>query len=88
MLSQRKAGAVEVLKQVIPVRRPTAETIPSDRLEFQQKGVYTRYLDSKAGDDEALRDVAGEATIPERVIGYCINPRVGTEYALIYLTLS
>ena len=88
MLSQRKAGAVEVLKQVIPVRRVTQETIPSDALEFQQKGVYITHADSSLSDDEVLRDVAGEATIPERVIGYCINPRVGTEYALIYLTLS
>ena len=89
MLSQRKAGAVEVLKQVIPVRRITQETFPSDSLEYQQKGIHTRQArDSASDDDEVLRDVAGEATIPERVIGYCINPRVGTEHALIYLTLS
>lgn len=89
MLSQRKAGAVEVLKQVIPVRRITQETIPSDSLEYQQKGIYNRRArDSASDDDEVLRDVAGEATIPERVVGYCINPRVGTEHALIYLTLS
>lgn len=89
MLSQRKAGAVEALKQVIPVRRPTQETIPSDSLEYQQKGIYNRRdRDSASDDDEVLRDVAGEATIPERCIGYCINPRVGTEHALIYLTLS
>ena len=89
MLSQQKPGAVEVLKQVIPVRRATQETYSSDGMEFQQKGVKS--LPSKAGrtgDDEVLRDVAGEATIPERVLGYCINPRVSTEYALVYLTIS
>ena len=90
MLSQRKPGAVEVLKQVIPIRRSTQETIPSDVGEFQQKGVkLQRHVGhTRSGDDEALVDVAGDATIPERVIGYCINPRVSTEHALIYLTLS
>jgi len=89
MLSQWKPGAVEVLKQVVPVRRSKAETFPTDSQDFQQKGVKRRiHVSGQQQDDEVLTEVSGKATIPERVVGYCINPRVSTEYALIYLTLS
>jgi hypothetical protein len=90
MLSQRVNGAVEVLKQVIPAPQLSQETVPT-ALQFTQKGIYTRIdrMGSTAtDDDEALINVSGDATIPERCIGYCINPRVSTEHALIYLTLS
>ena len=97
MLSQEKSGAVEVLKQVVPVYRDryheaqAVDTVgrPSttEGMPFQQKGVELGFSTDR--DQEAfLTEVAGKATIPERVIGYCINPRVGTEYALVYLTLS
>ena len=95
MLSQWKPGAVEALKQVVSdtqaraFERRTADAeqtghIPSEHLQFQQKGVE---MGSVLGEDY-LTSVSGMASIPERVIGYCITPRVSTEYALVYLTIS
>ena len=95
MLSQWKPGAVEVLKQVVPIRKESsqeirADSITTEAMQFQQKGIEQRLpLETlRQEDDEVLTEVAGKATIPERVIGYCINPRVSEEYALVYLTLS
>ncbi len=102
MLSQTKMGAVEVLKQVVPVtqgRRYRTRTEGGYKgnineggppLQFQQKGIHQRLQGDtqRTEDDEILVDVSGQATIPERVIGYCINNRVSTEHALVYLTLS
>ena len=97
MLSQRKSGAVEVLKQVIPVRPAGSGrelrggTSPQEAPTFTQKAVKIRHLTDRLldpVDPEVLTVFSGQATIPERVLGYCINPRVGSEHALIYLTLS
>lgn len=98
MLSQRKAGAVEVLKQVIPVRPAGSAgrelrggVSPQEVPTFTQKAVEIRHLTDRLldpVDPEVLTVFSGQATIPERVLGYCINPRVGTEHALVYLTLS
>ncbi len=93
MLSQVKPGAVEVLKQVIPVRQIVGVehrpgSVATEGPRFQQTALEQR-LDPDLGvDAEVLSKFAGKATIPERVIGYCINPRVSEEYALVYLTLS
>ena len=88
MLSQRVSGAVDAHQQPDTPRPPPQEPLPTDK-HFAQKGIYTRIdRESATDDDEALIGVSGDATIPERCIGYCINPRVSTEHALIYLTLS
>ncbi|KKK74567.1 hypothetical protein LCGC14_2882490, partial [marine sediment metagenome] len=97
MLSQRKSGAVEVLKQVIPVlsgsagRELRGGASPKEVPTYTQKAVEIRHITDypfDPVDPEVLTKFSGQATIPERVLGYCINPRVGTEHALIYLTLS
>jgi len=97
MLSQRKSGAVEVLKQVIPVlsgsagRELRGGASPKEVPTYTQKAVDIRHITDypfDPVDPEVLTKFSGQATIPERVLGYCINPRVGTEHALIYLTLS
>lgn len=101
MLSQNKPGAVEALKQVVPVtqgrqhRQRTNDAYTTGdgggpTAQYQQKGIEQRLGGDtqRTEDDELLTDVSGIATIPERVIGYCINNRVSTEHALIYLTLS
>ena len=101
MLSQKNPGAVEVLKQVVPIeggRHPPPRTgdayttgdaaIPGS--QFQQYGVEQRPQGDtqRTEDPEILTEVSGGATIPIRPLGYCINPRVSTEHALVYLTLS
>ena len=96
MLSQLKAGAVEYAKQVIPVlpfgggRELRAGQGPSEPATFQQRAAQVRIPGDQdfAGDEDVLTQFAGQPTIPERIIGYCINPRVSEEYALVYLTLS
>ncbi len=104
MLSQKHRGAVEVLKQVFPVtqgRRPRPRTNDAYVVgglineggppsQFQQYGVEQRLQGDtqRKEDEEVLTQVSGGATIPVRVIGYCINNRVSTEHALVYLTLS
>ncbi|KKN07497.1 hypothetical protein LCGC14_1066360 [marine sediment metagenome] len=72
------------------VTRQVSPPIGTEAAQFQQKGVEQRLpLETlRKEPDEVLTEVAGKATIPERVIGYCINPRVSEEYALVYLTLS
>jgi len=97
MLSQQKPGAVEVLKQVVPVYREKPQELhavdtvgrptATEGMPFLQKGVELG-SETDMTPSVTLTEVPGKATIPERVIGYCINPRVSTEYALIYLTLS
>lgn len=59
-------------------------------LQFQQYGIEQRPQGDtqRTEDEEILTEVAGKATIPIRPLGYCINPRVSTEHALVYLTLS
>jgi hypothetical protein len=89
MASSWKPGAVETLKQVVPIRHDGGQELRGDNvsteaLQFQQKGVEM----GKVLGEDYLTDVSGKATIPERCVGYCINPRVSTEHALIYLTLS
>lgn len=95
MASQKVSGAAEALKQVIPIRREMAAELRSGQgategLPFNQKGVEPPYdyIRTGSGSEYVLTEVSGKATIPERAIGYCINPRVSTEHALIYLTLS
>ncbi len=96
MLSQKHLGAVEVLKQVVPIRFGqgrefgVAPTNAPEGLQFQQHGIEQRLQGDtqRTEDEEILTEVSGKATIPVRVLGYCINPRVSTEHALVYLTLS
>jgi hypothetical protein len=90
MPSSWKPGAVETLKQVIPIRRDGGQELlastshSTEAFQFQQEGVE---MGATLGEDY-LTETAGKATIPIRPIGYCINPRVSTEHALVYLTLS
>ena len=72
------------------VVRQNSPPIGTEAAQFQQKGVEKRLQGDtqRTEPDELLTEVSGKATIPERVIGYCINPRVSEEYALVYLTLS
>ena len=96
MLSQRHPGAVEVLKQVVPIRFAhgrefgVAPTNAPEGLQFQQHGLEQRLQGDtqRTEDEEVLTEVSGKATIPIRPLGYCINPRLSTEHALVYLTLS
>lgn len=100
MLSQSKPGAVAVAKQVIPTPQGggfqkhsagvmIADTTPGEAAQFSQKAVERRISGTGRNEpDELLVEVSGKATIPERILGYCITPRVGTEYALVYLTIS
>ena len=106
MPSQKILGAVEVLKQVVPViqgRAPrkrtdgaykvgtiSTEGAQAATLQFQQYGIEQRLQGDtqRTADEEILTEVSGGATIPIRTLGYCINPRVSTEHALVYLTLS
>lgn len=93
MVSQSKPGAVEVLKQVIPIRQIVgvehrAGSVATDGPRFQQTALEQRIDYDLGVDAEVLSEFAGRATIPERVLGYCINPRVSEEHALVYLTLS
>jgi hypothetical protein len=90
MPSSWKPGAVETLKQVVPIRRESsgvelrADRLATEAFQFQQEGVEM----GKVLGEDYLTEVAGKASIPIRPIGYCINPRVSTEHALVYLTLS
>ena len=96
MLSQKHLGAVEVLKQVVPIRFAqgrefgVAPINAPEGLQFQQYGIEQRLQGDtqRTEDEEILTEVSGKATVPVRVLGYCINPRVSTEHALVYLTLS
>jgi hypothetical protein len=101
MLSQKHPGAVEVLKQVVPIEgglhprpRTAAAYTTGDAArppsQYQQYGIEQRLQGDtqRTEDEEILTEVSGKATIPVRVLGYCINPRVSTEHALVYLTLS
>ncbi len=101
MVSQVKPGAVSVAKQVVPVVTgsrgvtrlsggvDTGPSVPGDQPEYTQKALTRRQEGTGKYDDaELLENFSGRATIPERVLGYCINPRVSTEYALVYLTIN
>ncbi|KKM00969.1 hypothetical protein LCGC14_1799130 [marine sediment metagenome] len=100
MASQEVPGAVSVLKQVVPVTGSRGTTslmggvdrgpsTPGAQKEYSQKALVRRPSGTgRFDDDELLENFSGRATVPERVIGYCINPRVSTEHALVYLTLS
>jgi len=96
MLSQKHLGAVEVLKQVVPTRFAHGRELgvapipATEGLQYQQYGIEQRLQGDtqRTEDEEILTEVSGKATIPVRVLGYCINPRVSTEHALVYLTLS
>lgn len=101
-VSQIKQGSVAVAKQVIPILRhtPSEGRIAGTRTElnyhssetrqYQQQGIEQRfdYGTQRQEPDEVLTQVSGKATIPNRILGYCINPRVSEEFALIYLTVS
>ncbi len=99
--SQFKKGSVAVAKQVIPIRQRTATAARAGALappqeayteahQYQQAGIEQRfdYESQRTEPDEVLTTVAGKATIPNRILGYCINPRVSEEFALVYLTIS
>ncbi len=99
--SQFKKGSVAVAKQVVPIRQRTATAARAGALappqeayteahQYQQGGIEQRfdYESQRTESDEVLTTVAGKATIPNRILGYCINPRVSEEFALIYLTIS
>ncbi len=100
--SQFKKGSVAVAKQVVPIVRQnlgegrlagvrTALNHHSDDArQYQQAGIEQRfdYESQRTEPDEVLTVVAGKATIPNRILGYCINPRVSEEFALVYLTIS
>ncbi len=99
--SQYKKGSVAVAKQVVPIRQRTAaaaragaqappQEAYTEAHQYQQAGIEQRfdYESQRTEPDEVLTTVAGKATIPNRILGYCINPRVSEEYALVYLTIS
>ncbi len=100
--SQFKKGSVAVARQVIPIVRKnlglgrlagattTLDHATGDARQYQQDGIEQRfdYETQRAEPDEVLTTVSGKATIPNRILGYCINPRVSEEFALVYLTIS
>jgi hypothetical protein len=101
MASQEVPGAVSVLRQVVPTvtgsRGVTrlgggvdiGPSVPGAQKEYSQKALARMTTGTgRFGEDSYIEDFSGKATIPERAIGYCINPRVSTEHALVYLTLS
>lgn len=104
MLSRSRPGAMETAKQVVPVvadarsqrvsgGTDSAPSVPAATVEYSQKGLERSYALSRGvanstNPEEFMVNVGGKATIPERVLGYCINPRVSREFALIYLTIS
>ena len=100
MASQEVPGAVSVLKQVVPVGAggrdlrqlagvETAPSVPGAQKEYSQKALARMTTGTGRFDEDSfIENFSGKATIPERPIGYCINPRVSTEHALVYLTLS
>jgi len=69
---------------------PVAPTVASESIQYQQDGIHQRfdYETLRNEPDEVLTTVSGIATIPNRILGYCISPRVSEEFALIYLTIS
>lgn len=71
-------------------RRIDSPAIGTEGAQFQQKGIELRPQGDtqRTEDEEILTEVAGKATIPVRPLGYCINNRVSTEHALVYLTIS
>ncbi len=62
----------------------------SEPAQYQQDGIEQRfdYDTLRNAPDEALTTVSGVPTIPNRILGYCISPRVSEEFALIFLTIS
>ena len=100
MASQEVPGAVSVLKQVVPSGTgprgtrmlagvETAPSVPGAQKEYSQKALARMTTGTGRFDEDSyIENFSGKATIPERPIGYCINPRVSTEHALVYLTLS
>jgi hypothetical protein len=95
-----QSGAVTVAKQVVPAvadarsqrvsgGTDSAPSQASATVQYTQKGLDRRNTQSASVDEEELLvNVGGKATIPDRILGYCINPRVSREFALIYLTIS
>ncbi len=69
---------------------PVAPKVASEPIQYQQEGIEQRfdYETLRNEPDEVLTIVSGVATIPNRILGYCISPRVSEEFALIYLTIS
>jgi hypothetical protein len=99
--SQYKKGSVAVAKQVVPIRQRTAaaaragvgappQEAYTEAHQYQQAGIEQRfdYESQRTEPDEVLTTVSGKVTIPSRILGYCINPRVSEEFALVYLTIS
>ena len=92
-LSNKTRGAVTLAKQVIPVpdnfTGELASETQTDARDFTQDAVKTR-LSARAvltQPTELLTSISGAATLPEVILGYCLDPRVDTEYALIDLRI-
>ena len=92
-LSNKTRGAVTLAKQVIPVPSNTYGEVGGDGLteayDFTQDALKTRIAPRAVttSPTEVLTKISGAATLPEVILGYCLDPRVDTEYALIDLRI-
>ena len=84
------AGSGELAGARISVALGQRVNVTTEARQYQQDGIEQRFdLETQRTEpDEVLTTVSGKATIPNRILGYCINPRVSEEFALIYLTIS
>ena len=93
-LSNKTRGAVTLAKQVIPVPSNTYGEVGGDGLteayDFTQDALKTRIAPRAVTTSpaEVLTKISGAATLPEVILGYCLDPRVDTEYALIDLRIA
>jgi hypothetical protein len=81
--SRQTVGAVATAENLVS----TAETRdPPDRTHVA--AVTQKEKDGKtAGATQKLSVLSGHAVLPEITVGHCIDARVDTEHALIYLTI-
>ena len=93
-LSNKTRGAVTLAKQVIPVPSNTYGEVGGDGLteafDFTQDALKTRIRAAAVttSPTEVLTEISGAATLPEVILGYCLDPRADTEYALIDLRIA
>ena len=92
-LSNKTRGAVTLAKQVIQVPTNSYGEVggsgETEAYDFTQDALKTRVQATSVATApaEVLTEISGAATLPEVILGYCLDPRVDTEYALIDLRI-
>lgn len=96
MISNKVRGAAALAKQIIPALTKNYGEVgmPGSSLTepvgYVQEALQPRitFNDNVTTSPELLTEISGIATLPETVLGYVLDPRVDTDYALIDLRIA